>query len=229
MDPDALEAMHELRAFMFERVYESDTAAGQKHVAIEVIRRLVDHHLAHPDQIPVTYRDTEADAVTPGRRLRLGMTDRFALNMHDRLRRRRDVADDARYFATLRAHRGKWRPRLASEPLRLACADPFGAHSARQSAPPALLIRPWSRGGGGALELAGDLVAVGLGEVDLGGPLLQRAHVLDHLGVLGGHLVDGLPQSSACSGCAERDGQLQHLLDALEQRHGRPGDGGCET
>src|SRR3954463_8994220 len=48
MASDALEAMHELRAFMFERVYASETAAGKKHVAIDVIRRLVDHHLAHP-------------------------------------------------------------------------------------------------------------------------------------------------------------------------------------
>ena len=64
MAPEPLEAMHELRTFMFERVYMSDTAAGQKHVAIDVIRRLVDHHLAHPELIPASYRDTEADAVT---------------------------------------------------------------------------------------------------------------------------------------------------------------------
>src|SRR4051794_5072236 len=43
MAPEPLDAMHELRTFMFERVYESETAAGQKHVAIDVIRRLVDH------------------------------------------------------------------------------------------------------------------------------------------------------------------------------------------
>jgi dGTPase len=85
MDPDALEAMHELRTFMFERVYASDTAAGKKHVAIDVIRRLVDHHLAHPELIPVTYRDTEADAVTQVVDYVSGMTDRFALAMHDRL------------------------------------------------------------------------------------------------------------------------------------------------
>ena len=83
--PTPLEAMHELRAFMFERVYESDTAAGQKHVAIDVIRRLVDHHLAHPELIPDTYRDTEADAVTQVVDYVSGMTDRFALTMHDRL------------------------------------------------------------------------------------------------------------------------------------------------
>jgi dGTPase len=80
-----LEAMHELRTFMFDRVYMSDAAAGQKHVAIDVIRRLVDHHLAHPELIPESYRDTEADEVTQVVDYVSGMTDRFALNMHDRL------------------------------------------------------------------------------------------------------------------------------------------------
>lgn len=85
MAPDALEAMQELRVFMFERVYESETAAGQKNVAIDVIRRLVDHHLAHPELIPASYRDTEADPVTQVVDYVTGMTDRFALAAHDRL------------------------------------------------------------------------------------------------------------------------------------------------
>jgi len=85
MSPGPLEAMHELRAFMFERVYASETAAGQKHVAIDVIRRLVDHHLAHPEEIPESYRDSEADAITQVVDYVSGMTDRFALAMHDRL------------------------------------------------------------------------------------------------------------------------------------------------
>jgi dGTPase len=85
MAPDALEAMQELRVFMFERVYESDTAAGQKNVAIDVIRRLVDHHLAHPELIPASYRDTAADPVTQVVDYVTGMTDRFALAAHDRL------------------------------------------------------------------------------------------------------------------------------------------------
>jgi dGTPase len=85
MAPEPLEAMHELRAFMFERVYMSDTAAGQKHVAIDVIRRLVDHHLEHPELIPESYRDLEADVVTQVVDYVSGMTDRYALTMHDRL------------------------------------------------------------------------------------------------------------------------------------------------
>jgi dGTPase len=85
MAAEPLEAMHELRTFMFERVYASDTAAGQKHVAIDVIRRLVDHHLAHPELIPPSYRDTSADPVTQVVDYVSGMTDRYALSTHDRL------------------------------------------------------------------------------------------------------------------------------------------------
>ncbi|WP_104523602.1 HD domain-containing protein [Blastococcus atacamensis] len=85
MAPEALAAMHELRDFMFARVYASDVAAGQKHVAVDVIRRLVDHHLAHPELIPATYRDTEAPVLTQVVDYVSGMTDRFALATHDRL------------------------------------------------------------------------------------------------------------------------------------------------
>jgi dGTPase len=85
MAPGPLEAMHELRTFMFERVYASETAAGQKHVAIDVIRRLVDHHLAHPEHLPESYRDPDADLLTQVVDYVSGMTDRFALTTHDRL------------------------------------------------------------------------------------------------------------------------------------------------
>ncbi|MGY1739679.1 MULTISPECIES: HD domain-containing protein [unclassified Blastococcus] len=85
MAPEPLEAMHELRAFMFERVYSSETAAGQKQLAVDVIRRLVDHHLAHPELIPASYRDADADPTTQVVDHVSGMTDRFALTTHDRL------------------------------------------------------------------------------------------------------------------------------------------------
>ncbi len=85
MEPGALGAMHELRAFMFERVYGSEVAAGQKHVAVDVIRRLVEHYLAHPEQIPASYRDPAADVMTQVVDHVTGMTDRYALTTHDRL------------------------------------------------------------------------------------------------------------------------------------------------
>lgn len=85
MAPEPLEAMHELRTFMFERVYNSETAAGQKHLAIGVIRRLVDHHVEHPELMPESYRDPAADVLTQVVDYVSGMTDRFALATHDRL------------------------------------------------------------------------------------------------------------------------------------------------
>ena len=216
--------------FMFERVYMSDTAAGQKHVAIDVIRRLVDHHLAHPELIPATYRDTEADEVTQVVDYVSGMTDRFALNMHDRLfdadATSRDDAACSRATAA-----GSAPVAERARPARVSATRATQRLSVlRGTAPwPALRVRQARASARGAaaaevaLELAGDLVAVGLGQVDLGGPLLERAHVLDDLVVLVGHLVDGLdPVVGLLRQRAERHGQLEDLLDPLQQRHGGP-------
>jgi dGTP triphosphohydrolase len=101
MAPEPLAAMQELRTFMFARVYVSETAAGQKQLAVDVIRRLVDHHLEHPDLIPATYRDTAADPVTQVVDHVSGMTDRFALATHDRL-----FGDDAAARMTPLLRRG---------------------------------------------------------------------------------------------------------------------------
>ncbi len=48
MDEDVLVAMNELRDFMFERVYLAPAQARHHGAAIEVIRRLMDHHLRAP-------------------------------------------------------------------------------------------------------------------------------------------------------------------------------------
>jgi dGTPase len=89
MAPETLEVMQELRAFMFERVYQSGDNLRRKDAAIDVIRRLMDHYRAHPDDIPATYRDADADATTQAADWVAGMTDRFALATHDRLVRPR--------------------------------------------------------------------------------------------------------------------------------------------
>ena len=85
MRDDVLVDMTELRDFMFERVYLSPWQRTRHRQAIEVIRRLMDHHLAHPDDLPVTYRDTDADRVTQAADFISGMTDRYALRTHERL------------------------------------------------------------------------------------------------------------------------------------------------
>jgi len=53
--------------------------------AIDIIRRLMDHHLRHPEDIPATYRDNDADRVVQAADYIAGMTDRFALQTHERL------------------------------------------------------------------------------------------------------------------------------------------------
>ena len=85
MRDEVLADMTELRDFMFERVYLSPLQREPQAAAIDVIRRLMDHHLAHPEDIPASYRDNDADRVVQATDYIAGMTDRFALQTHERL------------------------------------------------------------------------------------------------------------------------------------------------
>jgi dGTPase len=85
MDDETLAVMNDLRDFMFERVYFAPSLVREQRAAIGVIRDLVDHHVAHPDQIPASYREDAAPLVTQVVDYVAGMTDRFALATHERL------------------------------------------------------------------------------------------------------------------------------------------------
>jgi dGTPase len=85
MRDDVLDDMNELRDFMFERVYLAPVQHQPQAAAIDIIRRLMDHHLEHPDDIPVSYRDNDADRVVQAADYIAGMTDRFALLTYARL------------------------------------------------------------------------------------------------------------------------------------------------
>ena len=85
MDPETATRMDELRDFMFARVYLRPEGRPQQEEAIGVLRRLMDFHLAHPEVIPASYRDTDADLPTQAADYVAGMTDRFALAVHDGL------------------------------------------------------------------------------------------------------------------------------------------------
>jgi dGTPase len=89
MDPDLLAVMHELRAFMFEHVYLRADIEPQRARAREVVRDLVNYYLANPEDSPVTYRQGDASLRTQVVDHVAGMTDRYALRMHDRLFRPR--------------------------------------------------------------------------------------------------------------------------------------------
>jgi dGTPase len=87
MEPETLAVMHELRDFMFERVYQSPQQLSQQRAAIGVIRDLVEWHLSHPEDIPETYREHDAPLVVQVADYVAGMTDRYALATHDRIYR----------------------------------------------------------------------------------------------------------------------------------------------
>ena len=85
MNEDVLADMNELRDFMFERVYLAPEQRARQAAAIDVIRRLMDHHLSQSEDIPASYRDSDADRVTQATDYIAGMTDRYALRAHERL------------------------------------------------------------------------------------------------------------------------------------------------
>jgi dGTPase len=82
MTPEVLAVMTEVRTFMFERVYLRPQDEPARDRAIRVIRELVDHYTAHPDEIPDSYRVDTAPELTQAIDYVAGMTDRFALRAH---------------------------------------------------------------------------------------------------------------------------------------------------
>jgi len=85
MRADVLQAMKRFREFMFERVYLRPGAVAQNERARVVIHQLVDYLLNHPEHIPESYCITDADRLMQVLDYVSGMTDRYALNLHDRL------------------------------------------------------------------------------------------------------------------------------------------------
>jgi dGTPase len=69
-------AMLSLRSFMFERVYLGPSAADERDRATELVLRMVDHYLAHPEELPP---DRPGDVPARVTDYVAGMTDRFAL------------------------------------------------------------------------------------------------------------------------------------------------------
>jgi len=85
MDEHTLAAMLELRDFMFERVYLRADVEPQRRRAREIVRNLVEYYVAHPAEIPDTYRHDDAETLTQVVDFVAGMTDRYAISRHDEL------------------------------------------------------------------------------------------------------------------------------------------------
>ncbi|MEX2624117.1 MAG: deoxyguanosinetriphosphate triphosphohydrolase [Acidimicrobiia bacterium] len=85
MDPATLDVMNHLRQFMFDHVYLRPEAEFQKERAIIVINDLMDYFIAHPEEVPESTTVPDAAPVTRAIDFVAGMTDRYALRLHDRL------------------------------------------------------------------------------------------------------------------------------------------------
>ncbi|HET7583188.1 MAG TPA: HD domain-containing protein [Candidatus Limnocylindria bacterium] len=85
MDAETLGVMNELRDFMFERVYLATDQMAHQQRAIAVLQALMEHHLAHPDEIPPSYRQDAAPLVMQAADYVAGMTDRYALATYARV------------------------------------------------------------------------------------------------------------------------------------------------
>ncbi len=83
MRAEVLNAMRAMRDFMFERVYLRPESRAQAERARRVIHDLVTHLKKHPDRIPESYRHEDDSLETRVLDYVAGMTDRYALNLHD--------------------------------------------------------------------------------------------------------------------------------------------------
>lgn len=83
MSPEVLEALEELRRFMFENMYLSPTVRSEFEKAQKMLVALFEYVTAHPAE----FLDTKSDE--PVERLAIdflaGMTDRYAMNLYARL------------------------------------------------------------------------------------------------------------------------------------------------
>lgn len=89
--PEAREALSDLRKFMFANVYGSkkvQEVADADQVEL-IITSLYDYFLKHPDEVPGVYSDirNEEGINTAVKDWISGMTDRYAINLYERLMR----------------------------------------------------------------------------------------------------------------------------------------------
>ncbi|MGZ4430629.1 MAG: HD domain-containing protein, partial [Gaiellales bacterium] len=76
------EALLELRAFMFARVYLGPVARPETALAKEKVEALLQHYIDHPELVPA---EGEADPVTRATDWVAGMTDRYCIRVFDEL------------------------------------------------------------------------------------------------------------------------------------------------
>jgi dGTPase len=85
MHPDTLQTMHDLRDFMFSDVYLRPEAVAQAQKAIKVIRDLFEYFRDRPEEVPASIRATAKDELQAAMDHVAGMSDKYAMRVHDDL------------------------------------------------------------------------------------------------------------------------------------------------
>lgn len=84
LTPPVEQALKDLREFMFQRVYRNPVAKGQERKAREMLKRLFEYYMAHPEQLPGDFQPqlsfggmerTVCDYIA-------GMTDNYAVDKY---------------------------------------------------------------------------------------------------------------------------------------------------
>ena len=84
LSPAVEKALKDLRAFMFERVYRNPVAKGQESKAKDMLSRLFEYYVAHPEALPADFHPqlsfegmerTVCDYIA-------GMTDNYAVDKY---------------------------------------------------------------------------------------------------------------------------------------------------
>ena len=85
MSPQTLQAMMEMRRFLYRTVYARSIPKEELLKAKKLLSDIYHHLLAHPDWIPESFRRPEVGAERAVVDFVAGMTDRFALKLYDSL------------------------------------------------------------------------------------------------------------------------------------------------
>jgi dGTPase len=85
LSDDVAAALHELREFLFDRVYLRSEAHEEQRKAVELVRTLFSYYLEHPEAVPAEYQRAPGDLPTRIADYIAGMTDRFALRTYEQL------------------------------------------------------------------------------------------------------------------------------------------------
>lgn len=87
MEPEVQDAADRLRAFLFDSVYRNPLAKGEESKAQELVARLFEYYVSHPEKLPGVYRKELEDE--PVERCVCdfisGMTDRYAIEIYRQL------------------------------------------------------------------------------------------------------------------------------------------------